>query len=119
MLSTICGTPHYVAPEVLSGSYDGISADIWSLGIILFVMLSGCHPFDGDSVAELFNRIENLEFKYPSYFSKSARALLDKIIVVDPKKRATMEDIKNDPWFKKGYKGDNGFYFILTLFFRS
>eukprot|EP01080_Neovahlkampfia_damariscottae_P007525 gene7525-11849_t len=108
MLSTICGTPHYVAPEVLSGSYDGISADVWSLGIILFVMLSGCHPFDGDSVAELFNRIENLEFKYPNYFTKGARALLDKIIVVDPKKRATMEDIKNDPWFKKGYKGDTG-----------
>lgn len=107
MLSTICGTPHYVAPEVLSGSYDGIAADIWSCGIILFVMLSGCHPFDGDSVAELFNRIENLEFKYPSYFSKSARTLLDKIIVVDPKKRATMEDIKNDPWFLKNYRGED------------
>jgi len=106
MLSTICGTPHYVAPEVLSGSYDGIAADIWSCGIILFVMLSGCHPFDGDSVAELFNRIENLEFKYPSYFSKEARTLLDKIIVVDPKKRATMDDIKNDPWFLKNYKGE-------------
>jgi serine/threonine protein kinase len=107
MLSTICGTPHYVAPEVLSGSYDGICADIWSCGIILFVMLSGCHPFDGDSVAELFNRIENLEFKYPTYFSKDARTLLDKIIVVDPKKRATMEDIKNDPWFLKTYSGES------------
>ena len=72
------------------------------------VICHNCHPFDGDSVAELFNRIENLEFKYPNYFTKGARALLDKIIVVDPKKRATMEDIKNDPWFKKGYKGDTG-----------
>jgi len=105
MLSTICGTPHYVAPEVLSGSYDGRVADVWSCGVILFVMLSGCHPFDGDSVAELFHRIENLEFKYPSYFSKGVRALLDKIIVVDPKKRATLDDIKNDKWFKKDYEG--------------
>jgi serine/threonine protein kinase len=64
-------------------------------------MLSGCHPFDGETVQELFQRIENLEFRYPSYFSKDVRALLDKIIVVDPQKRATLEDIKNDKWFKK------------------
>jgi carbon catabolite-derepressing protein kinase len=75
------------------------------MGVILYVMLSGCHPFDGDSVTELFSRIENLEFKYPSYFSKGARSLLDKIIVVDPKKRATLEDILDDPWFKKKYVG--------------
>jgi len=105
LLTTVCGTPHYVAPEVLSGSYDGRIADIWSMGIILYVMLSGCHPFDGDSVTELFSRIENLEFKYPSYFSKGARSLLDKIIVVDPKKRATLDDILNDTWFKKKYVG--------------
>lgn len=89
-----------VAPEVLSGSYDGKQADIWSCGIILFVMISGCHPFDGDNVNDLFKRIEQLEFKYPPYFSRPVRALLDKIIVVDPVKRATIEDILNDAWFK-------------------
>jgi len=102
MLSTICGTPHYVAPEVLSGKYEGKKADIWSCGIILFVMLSGCHPFDGDTVNDLFKRIENLEFKYPSYFSPSVRALLDKIIVVDPEQRAKMKDIQEDEWFREG-----------------
>ncbi|KAL9650456.1 hypothetical protein ABK040_004680 [Willaertia magna] len=104
MLETICGTPHYVAPEVLTGNYDGFKADIWSCGIILFVMLSGCHPFDGETVNDLFKRIENLEFKYPSHFSKESRALLDKIIVVDPNKRATIDDIRNDPWFRIGYQ---------------
>lgn len=102
MLSTICGTPHYVAPEVLSGKYEGKKADIWSCGIILFVMLSGCHPFDGETVNDLFKRIENLEFKYPTYFSPSARALLDKIIVVDPEYRATMKEIQEDEWFLDG-----------------
>lgn len=102
MLSTICGTPHYVAPEVLTGKYEGKKADIWSCGIILFVMLSGCHPFDGETVNDLFKRIENLEFKYPSYFSSGARALLDKIIVIDPEYRATIEDIQEDDWFREG-----------------
>ncbi|EFC47690.1 serine/threonine protein kinase [Naegleria gruberi] len=105
MLETICGTPHYVAPEVLTGNYDGFKADIWSCGIILFVMLSGCHPFDGETVNDLFKRIENLEFKYPSHFSKEVRALLDKIIVVDPNNRATIADIRYDPWFKINYNG--------------
>lgn len=99
-LTTICGTPHYVSPEVLTGKYDGMKADIWSCGIILFVMASGCHPFDGETVNELFKRIENLEFKYPSYFSQDLRVLLDKIIVVNPEKRATLDDIYNDKWFR-------------------
>ena len=68
-------------------------------------MLSGCHPFDGETVNDLFKRIENLEFKYPSHFSKEVRALLDKIIVVDPNKRATIADIRYDPWFKVNYHG--------------
>ena len=68
-------------------------------------MLSGCHPFDGETVNDLFKRIENLEFKYPSHFSKEVRALLDKIIVVDPHNRATIADIRYDPWFKINYHG--------------
>ena len=68
-------------------------------------MLSGCHPFDGETVNDLFKRIENLEFKYPSHFSKEVRALLDKIIVVDPLKRATISDIQFDPWFRVNYHG--------------
>jgi len=101
--STICGTPHYVAPEVLSGRYDGKIADIWSCGIILFVMASGCHPFDGDNVNELFKRVESLEFKYPPYFSPGLRALLDKIIILDPLKRAALDDIIKDKWYNEGY----------------
>ena len=81
---------------MLTGKYEGKKADIWSCGIILFVMLSGCHPFDGETVNDLFKRIENLEFKYPTYFSSEARALLDKIIVVDPDCRASIEDIRTD-----------------------
>ncbi|KAJ3433625.1 cbl-interacting protein kinase [Anaeramoeba flamelloides] len=101
LLKTACGTPNYVAPEVITGKgYDGQAADIWSCGIILFVFLSGYLPMDDPSLEVLFEMIKNVDIKYPTHFTYQAKNLLKKILVADPLKRATIQDIKEDPWFQ-------------------
>eukprot|EP01155_Anaeramoeba_flamelloides_P024084 Anaeramoba_flamelloidesa809026_116.p1 GENE.a809026_116~~a809026_116.p1 ORF type:complete len:433 (-),score=84.17 a809026_116:148-1446(-) len=108
VLQTACGTPNYVAPEVITGEgYDGQAADIWSCGIILFVFLAGYLPMDDPSLEVLFEMIKNVDIKYPNHFSKKAKSLLQKILIADPLKRATIQQIKEDPWFKVGLKSTN------------
>eukprot|EP00818_Percolomonas_sp_WS_P010755 CAMPEP_0117455254 /NCGR_PEP_ID=MMETSP0759-20121206/11263_1 /TAXON_ID=63605 /ORGANISM="Percolomonas cosmopolitus, Strain WS" /LENGTH=390 /DNA_ID=CAMNT_0005248549 /DNA_START=343 /DNA_END=1515 /DNA_ORIENTATION=+ len=105
LLQTCCGTPNYVAPEVLKETgYEGFKADIWSCGIILFVMLAGYLPFDADDVNILFKKIESGKFTYPPYFNKSVRDLLSKMLQVNPKKRITMDAVKNHKWFRVGFR---------------
>ncbi|KAJ3452142.1 cbl-interacting protein kinase 32 [Anaeramoeba flamelloides] len=108
VLQTACGTPNYVAPEVIAGEgYDGQAADIWSCGIILFVFLAGYLPMDDPSLEVLFEMIKNVDIKYPNHFSKKVKNLLKKILVADPLKRASLQQIKEDPWFKVGLKSQN------------
>ncbi|KAJ3432512.1 cbl-interacting protein kinase [Anaeramoeba flamelloides] len=108
VLQTACGTPNYVAPEVITGEgYDGQAADIWSCGIILFVFLAGYLPMDDPSLEVLFEMIKNVDIKYPNHFSKKVKNLLKKILHADPLKRATLQQIKEDPWFKVGLKSTN------------
>ena len=100
MLHTTCGTPNYVAPEVLGDNgYTGPEADVWSCGIILYVFLAGFLPFEDDNVNRLFEKIQNVEIKYPSWFSADAKSLLRSILVSDPKKRFTLAQVKEHPWF--------------------
>eukprot|EP00697_Spironema_sp_BW2_P005007 gnl/Spiro4/16757_TR9020_c0_g1_i1.p1 gnl/Spiro4/16757_TR9020_c0_g1~~gnl/Spiro4/16757_TR9020_c0_g1_i1.p1 ORF type:complete len:388 (+),score=62.02 gnl/Spiro4/16757_TR9020_c0_g1_i1:44-1165(+) len=100
---TTCGTPNYVAPEVVRRQgYDGRLSDIWSCGVILFVMLAGRLPFDEPSTTTLFRKIANAEFVWPSHFSPGARGLISKILQPDPTLRASVDDIFNDPWFCEG-----------------
>jgi serine/threonine protein kinase len=99
LLHTACGTPNYVAPEVLTcQGYDGQKADVWSIGVILFVLLAGYLPFEESTVAALFQKIQNADFKYPPFFTESAKIILVKILVVDPEIRMSLSEIKNDPW---------------------
>lgn len=110
LLHTTCGTPNYVAPEVLNDKgYDGRAADIWSSGVILYVLLAGFLPFDEPHMSALFRKIQKAEFTYPSWFSPQVRALLDTILVADPAARATIADIEANPWFKgpDDYKDNN------------
>lgn len=101
---TRCGTPNYVAPEVFcQDGYVGAPADIWSAGVILFVMLSASLPFDAPNLQDLARQIMNIRLDYPGYFPKGAVDLMKKILVADPSSRATMEQIKEDPWFKVDY----------------
>lgn len=101
LLMTTCGTPNYVAPEVLlEQGYDGFKADIWSAGVILFVMLAGYLPFDDPTMNGLFSKIEKGKYKTPRHLSAGAKAIITKMLIVDPLKRATIKDIKSDPWFR-------------------
>lgn len=100
LLHTSCGTPNYVAPEVLSESgYDGFKADVWSCGVILFVLLAGFLPFEEPSMSMLFDKICRAEFTCPDWFSPGARSLLAHVLVPEPSARYTLAQIKSHPWF--------------------
>lgn len=99
VLETTCGTPNYVAPEVLKrGGYNGQQADVWSVGVILFVILAGFLPFEEASTAALFQKILSASYDTPAHFSPSVRHLLSRILVTDPSQRITIEGIKHHPW---------------------
>lgn len=104
LLTTTCGTPNYAAPEILrQNQYFGAPADVWSAGVILYVLASGSLPFDEASLPELYGKIVHARYTMPNHFSSGLANLLRKILVTDPRKRATIADIKKDPWFKCDY----------------
>ncbi|XP_076907409.1 CBL-interacting serine/threonine-protein kinase 25-like [Bidens hawaiensis] len=105
LLHTQCGTPAYVAPEVIRRKgYDGAKADIWSCGVILYVLLAGFLPFQDENLMHMYRKIFKAEYKYPPWFSADARRLISKILVVDPACRITIPAIMRSPWFLKGYQ---------------
>ncbi|CAN4102142.1 unnamed protein product [Withania somnifera] len=105
LLHTLCGTPSYVAPDVLTKKgYDGAKADIWTCGIILFVLNAGYLPFHDSNLMGMYNKICNGEFKCPKWMSSELKRFLRRLLDVNPMTRITMEEIMNDPWFKKGLK---------------
>lgn len=104
LLQTVCGTPNYVAPEVLKEKgYNGFTADLWSCGVILFVMLAGYLPFDDPNMNALFNKIERGEYRMAKYFSPEVKDLISKMLVVEPEKRFTLDDVIGHPWFRVGW----------------
>uniref|UniRef100_A0A7S1EPG8 non-specific serine/threonine protein kinase n=1 Tax=Timspurckia oligopyrenoides TaxID=708627 RepID=A0A7S1EPG8_9RHOD len=101
-LKTSCGSPNYAAPEVISGrSYAGPEVDVWSCGVILFALLCGTLPFDDENIPYLFKKIKGGIYTLPSYLSSSSRDLISKLLVVDPMRRLTMDQIRSHPWFKQ------------------
>ena len=102
LLHTTCGTPAYVAPEVLSRrGYDGAKADIWSCGIILFVLVAGFLPFHDTNLIEMYRKISKAEYRCPRFFSVELKDLLYKIIDPDPLTRASVSRIKRSAWYRK------------------
>ena len=107
LLHTTCGTPNYVAPEVLADKgYDGKTADTWSIGVILYVLLAGFLPFDEPTMVSLFKKIQSGDYNFPRWFSPGARDLISSILVVDPAERFTLEQISDHPWFNVGYEDE-------------
>eukprot|EP00906_Rhabdomonas_costata_P007413 RCo010616 len=101
MLNTVCGTPNYVAPEVLmEKGYNGFQADMWSCGVILYVMLTGKLPFFDKVMSNLFKKIQAGAFEEPIHLSAEALALIHKLICADPERRATIQQVIADPWFR-------------------
>ncbi|XP_059637952.1 CBL-interacting serine/threonine-protein kinase 24-like [Cornus florida] len=104
LLRTTCGTPNYVAPEVLGHQgYDGAAADVWSCGVILYVLMAGYLPFDETDLPTLYKKVSAAQFSCPFWFSPGAKSLIHKILDPKPETRIRIEGIKNDPWFQKNY----------------
>ncbi|KAF7110058.1 hypothetical protein CFC21_110218 [Triticum aestivum] len=105
-LHTTCGTPNYVAPEVLSdGGYDGSAADVWSCGVILYVLMAGYLPFEENDLPTLYDKITAAHFSCPDWFSQGAKSLIQRILDPTPKTRMTIKEMKSDTWFSKNYVG--------------
>ncbi|KAI4338928.1 hypothetical protein MLD38_023933 [Melastoma candidum] len=103
LLHTTCGTPAYVAPEVINRKgYDGMKADIWSCGVILFVLLAGYLPFHDPNLIEMYRKIGKAEFKFPNWFAPEARKLILKILEPNPNTRISLVKIMESSWFRKG-----------------
>ncbi|XP_057823980.1 CBL-interacting protein kinase 23 isoform X3 [Cryptomeria japonica] len=104
LLHTACGTPNYVAPEVINDKgYDGATADLWSCGVILFVLMAGYLPFDEQNIMILYKKICKADFKHPLWFSSSAKKLISRIFDPNPKTRITVPEIIKNEWFQKDY----------------
>ncbi|RCV25187.1 hypothetical protein SEVIR_5G144400v4 [Setaria viridis] len=105
LLHTTCGTPAYVAPEIINKKgYDGAKADIWSCGVILFVLLAGYLPFHDANLMEMYRKISRGDVKYPQWFSSDLRRFMSRLLDPNPNTRITIEKLVEYPWFKKGYK---------------
>mmetsp|Transcript_18569 Transcript_18569/g.31763 ORF Transcript_18569/g.31763 Transcript_18569/m.31763 type:complete len:262 (-) Transcript_18569:26-811(-) len=101
-LKTCCGTPSYMAPEICQRKeYCGFASDIWSVGIIIFVLLTGTHPFKGQNEKDLFAKISRCMYRLPETLDFEAKRLISKILVLDPEKRPRASEICNYRWFKQ------------------
>lgn len=110
LLHTQCGTPAYVAPEVLrKKGYDGAKSDIWSCGVILYVLLAGFLPFKHENLMKMYRKIFKGEYEFPPWFSPEAKKLISKLLVADPEKRITISAITRVPWFVKEFSRSSSF----------
>lgn len=110
-LTGLCGTPDYVAPEVLTwyedderGTPYGKGSDLWSLGVLLYVILSGCSPFSADEEEAILELVAQAKFEFHeaewSHISEHAKSLIRQLLVVDPAKRLTMQQLLDHVWLK-------------------
>ncbi|XP_037679637.1 serine/threonine-protein kinase MARK2-like [Choloepus didactylus] len=110
-LHTFCGSPPYAAPELFQGQeYDGQAVDVWSLGVILYTMVTGSLPFVGEDLKELRERVLRGEYNIPFHVSMECENLLRKCLVLNSSKRGTLEHIMRDLWMNIGHEHKLGPY---------
>ncbi|XP_009859958.2 MAP/microtubule affinity-regulating kinase 3 isoform X2 [Ciona intestinalis] len=106
-LDTFCGSPPYAAPELFQGKkYDGPEVDVWSLGVILYTLVSGSLPFDGQNLKELRERVLRGKYRIPFYMSTDCEHLLRKFLVLNPTKRGTLTSVMQDKWMNIGHEDE-------------
>ena len=94
LLSTSCGSVYYVAPEIIKGEqYDGKKADIWSLGIILFVLTTSSLPWTEQNQVKLYNQIENAEYKIPGFVPREVQEVIRWCLKLQPSERPSIEQL--------------------------
>ena len=100
MFATPCGSPAYAAPEVICGEqYDGRMADMWSLGVMLFGLITGELPWKGSNQIHVYNQIKNASFEIPEGVSHFGSDLIKKLLVPEPTLRLTAAECLGHPWF--------------------
>ncbi|XP_072273656.1 serine/threonine-protein kinase PLK1 [Pyxicephalus adspersus] len=100
---TLCGTPNYIAPEVLGKKGHSFEVDIWSIGCIMYTLLVGKPPFETSCLKETYLRIKKNEYSIPKHINPVAAALIQKMLHSDPPSRPTIDDLLNDEFFTTGY----------------
>jgi serine/threonine protein kinase len=101
-LATACGSPHYAAPELLKNRhYRGDRSDIWSMGVILYAMLSATLPFDDPNLRAMMNKTKKGHYEMPKGLSPEAEDLIRRMLQVNPDRRITMKDIWQHPLVRK------------------
>lgn len=105
-LSTFCGSLYFAAPELLNAKlYTGPEVDVWSFGIVLYVLVCGKVPFDDQSMPALHAKIKRGMVEYPAWLSHECKGLLSRMLVTNPLERATLTEVMSHPWMLKGYDG--------------
>lgn len=100
---TICGTPNYIAPEVLNRQGHDFKADLWAMGCIMYAMLVGQPPFETRRLPETYSRIANNMYTFPQWVSRSARSLINKLLAPNPADRPTLEQVLKHDFFTSGF----------------
>jgi len=104
MMSTACGTPYYVAPEVVKAISYGKEVDMWSIGVITYFLLAGFPPFMGKTLTEIVELIIHANYSFPSPYwdniSKEAMSFVSSLLVLDPSKRLKAEEALKHPWLQ-------------------
>uniref|UniRef100_A0A8C5EWU7 Serine/threonine-protein kinase PLK n=2 Tax=Gopherus TaxID=38771 RepID=A0A8C5EWU7_9SAUR len=100
---TLCGTPNYIAPEVLGKKGHSFEVDIWSIGCIMYTLLVGKPPFETSCLKETYIRIKKNEYNIPKHINPVAANLIQKMLRSDPATRPTIDELLNDEFFTSGY----------------
>ncbi|KAF3447980.1 hypothetical protein FNV43_RR08687 [Rhamnella rubrinervis] len=105
LFHTLCGTPAYVAPEILAKKgYNAAKVDIWTCGVILYVLNAGYLPFNDPNLMVMYRKIYKGQFRFPKWTSPDLRRFISRMLDTNPDTRFTVDQILRDPWFKKGFK---------------